>query len=144
VTAKKQCAGCERSFEARGNRAKWCPSCKSDRTREADDRYNAKRDGRAHGDGWSLTIVESHEDFGEMRVRLSVEMTAQELASMYALHRWLIGTKAGQAAMERHGMPLPVLGVCDTTGTPTVGVPALMFAVEHALALGVADYRNRG
>ena len=39
----KQCAGCERPFEAGSNRARWCPGCKAAAVKAADARYNAKR-----------------------------------------------------------------------------------------------------
>lgn len=46
------------------------------------------------------------------------------------LYHDLLDTKSGRKILERCGIETPPLGVCNLTGTPTVAVPRLMYAVE--------------
>ena len=102
----KPCEGCQRSFEAGSNRAKWCPSCKAEQTRAADDRYNAKR--------------------GDTTARVSVQLTEAELLSWHRLHGWLAGTKQGRQLLERFGLEVASVSAEAYQG------PKLMAAVQRA------------
>lgn len=60
------------------------------------------------------------------------ELSEDELHAWYRLTAWLVTTKQGSQLLERFGLQAPVLGVCETTDTPTYAMPALMHAVHEA------------
>jgi hypothetical protein len=72
--ATKQCP-CGQSFTAGSNRAKWCPACKTEQTRAANDRYNAKRGQRAE----AVTAATSSDRPGneQLLIRLGREYQAE-------------------------------------------------------------------
>lgn len=120
----KACEGCQRSFKAGSNRAKWCPDCKTGRVQASNDRYNAKRDGRspAHGPVQILSTDGTNEG---TRVRFKAETNAADLLTWYRLVNELYYSASGRKILQRCGVDVSVLGTCDITGTPTVGVSPL-------------------